>query len=142
MGEAFSAQFAVRWSDLDSNGHMANTAFMEYAIQSRFLGFQAHGFSPQALHDSGIGPAVFRDEASYMKELRILDPFTVTFYVSKLSDNGVRFTLQHDILRADGQRAAHILTQGAWFDLRLRKLAPPPDALTAILRALLIEDGG
>jgi acyl-CoA thioester hydrolase len=141
MGEAFSAQFVVRWSDLDSNGHMANTAYMEYTIQSRFLCFQAHGFSLQALHDSGIGPAVFRDEASYFKELR-LDPFTVTFHVSQLSDDGIKFTLKHDILRADGQKAAHIVTQGAWFDLRLRKLAPAPDALQAIMRALLIPDEG
>lgn len=140
MTEVFSAPFVVRWSDLDSNGHMANTAFMEYTIQTRFLCFQAYGFSPQSLHDSGIGPAVFRDEANYFKELRILDPFSVTFWVSQLSDDGVRFTLQHDILRADGQRAAHITTMGAWFDLRLRKLTTPPPALNEIFKSLLIQD--
>jgi acyl-CoA thioester hydrolase len=114
---------------------------MEYVIQSRFLCFQANGFSPQALHESGIGPVVFKDEASYFKELRILDEFIVTFHVSQMSDDGVRFTLKHDILRASDQhKAAHIVTQGAWFDLRIRKLAPPPDALNQIMRSLLIPE--
>jgi acyl-CoA thioester hydrolase len=143
MEEKFSTRFTVRWSDLDSNGHMANIAYMEYAIQSRLLCFQAYGFSPKALQDSMIGPAVFCDEARYYKELRLLDEFIVTFHVSDVSDDGVRFTLKHDILRAsDQQKSAHIITQGAWFDLRIRKLAPPPLELQQIMRSLLIPDAG
>ncbi len=75
MTDTFSTSFAVRWSDLDANGHMANTAYMEYAIQSRFLCFQTRGFSPKILQDLMLGPVVFRDETRYLKELRFLDEF-------------------------------------------------------------------
>jgi len=141
MGQAFTTSFVVRWSDLDSNGHMANIAYIEYAIQSRFLCFQAHGFPPKTLHDNMIGPVAFSDETRYYKELRLLDEFIVTFHVSELSDDGEPFTFKHDILRAgDQQKAAHIITQGAWLDLRIRKLAPPPAKLNEIMLSLLIPD--
>jgi acyl-CoA thioester hydrolase len=141
MTQPFSASFQVRWSDLDSNGHMANIAYMEYAMQSRFLGFQALGLSPKDLQDAMVGPVVFSDETRFYKELRLLDEFSVTFHVSHLSDDGERFTLTHDILRkSDQQRAAHVITQGAWFDLRTRKLGPPPRQVNEIMQRLLIPD--
>lgn len=118
MGEAYLHAFSVRWFDLDANGHMKNTAYMEYAIQTRFECFKAHGFSPKEFNDRGFGPVVFKDEISYIRELRLLDDFVMTFHVSNLSDDGVRFVIHNVLTRADQVKAAHIITTGAWFDLQ------------------------
>ena len=41
---AFELQFVVRWSDMDANRHMKNTAFSEYAVDTRFQMLMSRGF--------------------------------------------------------------------------------------------------
>jgi acyl-CoA thioester hydrolase len=72
---------------------------------------------------------VFRDELDYRRELRVLDQVNVSVELAGLSDDAARWRLRHDFVRGDGVHCASILTTGAWFDLRTRKLAVPPQEL-------------
>jgi acyl-CoA thioester hydrolase len=137
----FEMTLHVRWGDLDSNGHMANAAYLDACVDVRFAYFTASGFPPARFHDAGIGPVIFRDEVEYFRELRLLDPMRITLAMAGLSDDGSHFRLLNEYFRADGQRAARLLTTGSWFDLRARRLSRPPEDLAAALRAMPRAEG-
>lgn len=133
--KAFTQSFIVRWSDLDANGHMRNTAYMEYAMQTRFA-FMAHfGFTPADFGRVGIGPVVFREETVYFKEVHLLQRIVVSQMIGMLSEDGSRFTMVNQIFKDRQNLAAVITTEGAWLNLNTRKIEPPPAELLEVLRA-------
>jgi len=58
----FEKTFHVSWAHLDSNGHMANTAYLDIAVDARFMYFTQCGFPPAEFARLRIGPVVRRDE--------------------------------------------------------------------------------
>ena len=138
--DAFSQRFSVRWADLDANAHMKNTAYMEYAIQVRFAYFNHHGFSAQEFAKRQFGPVIFREEIAYFKEVHMLEEIDVTMLLGAINADASRFALVNQIFKADGQKAASVRTEGAWFDRKTRKLIAPPQELAAILLNLKRTD--
>ncbi|HKZ73564.1 MAG TPA: acyl-CoA thioesterase [Steroidobacteraceae bacterium] len=64
MGSVRNAwQFTVLWGDLDANQHMRNTAYLDYAAQSRFVFLASQGFGPGEFRRHRMGPVVLRDTA-------------------------------------------------------------------------------
>ncbi len=133
---AFTTQHTVSWAQLDSNGHMANTAYLDTVVDTRFAYFASQGFPPSAFAKHRVGPVVRKDEVEYFKELRLQQAYTVDFRIAGLSDDGSRFRIVNEIRREDGELSARVTTLGGWFDLAARKLVAPPEALAAALRAL------
>lgn len=133
---AFEQTFAVGWAHLDANGHMANTAFMALAVETRFLYFHSRGFTPAEFRAAGIGPVVRRDEVDYFRELHFLHPVRVNLLVAGLSGDGSRFRLVSEFYRDDGELSARLASQGGWLHLERRKLVAPPEKLADALRAL------
>jgi hypothetical protein len=72
---AFERTFQVAWAHLDANGHMANVAFLDVAVDVRFMYFESCGFPPSEWAKLRVGPVVRRDEVDYHRELRMLQPF-------------------------------------------------------------------
>ncbi|HET7730088.1 MAG TPA: acyl-CoA thioesterase [Usitatibacter sp.] len=132
----FERAFHVSWSHLDSNGHMANTAYLDIVVDVRFMYFAQCGFPPEMFHSERIGPVVRRDEVDYYRELRLLQPFTVDLALAGLSADASRFRLRNEIRRADGELAARITSLGGMFDLAARRLVAPPPVLADALRGL------
>ncbi|HVO43571.1 MAG TPA: thioesterase family protein [Aggregatilineales bacterium] len=133
----FSRKFTVRWSDLDANAHMRNTAYMEYAMQVRVAFFEENGFPVAEFARFRFGPVVFRDELVYLKELHLLEEIEVNLLLAGLSSDGARFVLENHIFRAaDGKEAAYVRSEGAWLNLETRKLMAPPEKLHQVLSAL------
>lgn len=133
---AFTTHHTVSWAQLDSNGHMANTAYLDTVVDTRFAFFASQGFPASAFAKHRIGPVARKDEVEYFKELRFQQAYSVTFRIAGLSEDGSRFCIENEIHRDDGQLAARITTLGGWFDLAARKLVAPPAELAAALRAL------
>lgn len=134
-------QSFVRWSDLDANGHMANTAFLDVCVDVRLGFFESVGFARSELARLGIGPVVRRDEVDYLRELRLGDPYEVTLDLTACSQDGSRFGLRNTFRRADGKVVAVVTSHGGWLDLAARRLIAPPTELLAALRAMpLAED--
>jgi acyl-CoA thioester hydrolase len=138
MDILYAQPYTVRWSDLDANGHMKNTAYVECGMQVRFACFAENGFSFAEFHKQQFGPVIFREEITYFKEIRMLETIRTTFHVSKLSDDGGRFTLVNVILKEGDVKAAELITDGAWFNLQTRKLMPPPAKLLEVMRMLYV----
>lgn len=129
----FRTSFEVCWGDLDSNGHMRNTAYLDYSAQTRFRCLAAYGFGPSQFREAGIGPAVFEDHLAYRRELRLLERFTVELFLAGESANGAKFILLNRFALEDGTLCAEVRTFGAWFNIGMRKVVEPPPGLKEAL---------
>lgn len=136
MDNPYFQLYTVRWSDVDANGHMKNTAYVECGMQVRVAFFAEHGFPFSEFQKQQFGPVIFREEIIYLKEIHMLETIRTTFRCSKLSDDGGRFTIHNSLYKEGDIKAAELTTDGAWFDLRTRKLMPPPAKLHEIMRLI------
>jgi acyl-CoA thioester hydrolase len=141
MSDLFVRTFHVGWGDLDSNSHMANTAYLDKAVDVRMMYFAEHGFSMRELERQRFGPVVQRDTVEYFRELRLLDPVTVSFTLAGMSEDGSRFHIRNEFFRQDGQLAARLDTLGGWFSLETRRLIAPPAAMIEAFWLLARTDG-
>lgn len=141
-GPGFSRRFYGRWGDMDFNGHMRNTAFLDASGDVRMMFFAENGFSMRDFERLKTGPVILRDELEYYREIRLLEPVDVTLALAGVSSDGSRFRILNEFWR-DGQKAARVTSTGGWLDLVVRKLvAPPPDlhaALGLMPRAAEVE---
>ncbi|SHL85312.1 acyl-CoA thioesterase [Hymenobacter psychrotolerans] len=126
----YSKTFTVRWADMDPNVHMRHSAYTDYAAQVRldFLADQA--FPMRRFAELGIGPILFREDTRFLKEIHLSETIRVTAELGGLSADGSRWRIVHTIYKADGREAAVVAVDGAWLDLKLRKLTMPPAELT------------
>jgi acyl-CoA thioester hydrolase len=132
----FVRKVIAGWGDMDFNGHMRNTAFLDRGADLRMMFFAEHGFPADAFARLRIGPVIMKDEIDYFREVGLLDEISVTLAAAALSDDGSRFRIRNEFFRADGKRAARLTSTGGWLDLSARKLIVPPADLTAALQAL------
>lgn len=131
----FSHTVHVRWAELDGNGHMRNSAYLDLASHVRMTYFAAHGFPAAEFARRRFGPVVRRDELSFRRELRLLDEVDVTFELEAMSRDGSRFRIVNRFLR-EGAEVARVTSTGGWLDLERRRLTSPPDELVAVMRRL------
>ena len=136
MGAAFERHFTVGWGDMDFNGHMRNTAYLDLSGTVRMMYFEECGFPMQAFERLRFGPVILKDEILYFKELRLLERVRVTLELAGLSENAARFRIRKRFFRGDDRPAAIVTSVGGWLSFNERKLVPPPDALAEVLRGL------
>jgi acyl-CoA thioester hydrolase len=134
--KTFSKAYQVRWADLDTNGHMRNSAYDDYAADARLHLLAEHGFSHERLTELALGPVIMRQEARYYRELRLGEGFSVVVLLAGMSQDGSRWKIQHKVLKAGGEQAALLSVEGTWLDLLSRKVAAPPPDLLAISEGL------
>ena len=129
----FEKTLYARWGDMDFNGHMKNTAYLDAGADIRMMFFSENGFSMREFEKRRFGPVILRDELEYFRELRLLEPVRVTLEAAGLSEDGVRFRLRNEFFREDGDRVARVTSTGGWLNLDLRKLTPPPEDLLRLM---------
>jgi acyl-CoA thioester hydrolase len=132
----FETTLVVGWSDLDQNGHMRNSAFLEKSVDVRMLFFVARGFDVAAFAQLQLGPVVRTDELRYFREVGLLEQLRCTLALAGGSADRSRFMMRNEFYRADGVLAARIDTTGGWLDVATRKLVAPPAAVSAALDTL------
>jgi acyl-CoA thioester hydrolase len=132
----FERQFMAGWGDIDFNSHMRNTAYLDKAVDVRMLFFAQAGFPMAEFARLRFGPVVMRDEVEYFREIGLLQTMTVSLKLAALAEDGSRFRMRNEFVRADGKRAAVVNSDGGWLDLAARKLITPPAALLEVLRTL------
>nr|WP_321232690.1 acyl-CoA thioesterase [uncultured Psychroserpens sp.] len=125
----YKKDFEIRWSDIDANGHLANSAYTNFMSHTRMGFFIAYGFSMQELSKFGIGPVVFYEHTYYYKESFIGQPITVSLELSGISDDGMFFKFEHNFYNHKGEHLASSDMLGAWIDLKTRKLTVLPAEL-------------
>jgi len=117
--------YAVRWSDLDANGHVNYSAYINAAGDLRYRFFAEHDFPPDKFEQLGIGPVYTAIHAQFLREVRIGESVTITFTLSGLSAQGGRWKVLHDVLKSNGKRAVSLEVEGAILNLATRRPVLP-----------------
>lgn len=125
----YKKEFEVRWSDIDANGHLANSAYTNFMSHTRMGFFIEYGFSMRELATYNIGPVVFYEHTYYYKESFIGKPISVTLELSGLSADGMFFKFEHNFYNHKGEHLASSDMLGSWIDLKTRRLTILPKVL-------------
>lgn len=119
----------VMWSHLDANMHMRHSAYADFAAQARIEILDEMGLDMKVFQKLHIGPILFREETTYLREIGANETITVTTELLKSKKDGSRWSIRHEIFKKDGVKAAVIVVDGAWMDVLKRKLTTLPDEL-------------
>ncbi len=128
----YKKEFEIRWSDIDANGHLANSAYTNFMSHARMAFFNKQRFSMPEIRKFNVGPVVFYEHMYYFKESFLGASITVTIEVSGLSDDGMLFKFEHNFYNERGENLAYCEMQGAWIDLKTRKLTQLPEELLSL----------
>lgn len=132
--DRYTKTFTVRWGDCDLNGHVRNTVYSEYCIETRLAFFQERGVGYDFFAEHHFAPVILREEIDYLREIRAGEIVTVDYTVLGLSPDASRFKLAHDLYRSNGKHAAHVVLSGGWLDHETRRLTSPPQRLQEAFR--------
>jgi acyl-CoA thioester hydrolase len=125
----FEKQFEAGWRDVDMNGHVANTAYLEYAVDVRVAFFDSSGFPPQNFLKEGFGPVIKSDHVEYFREVMMLEKMTITIENGGFATDGSRFRVVNSVYKDDRVLAARVVSIGGWLSFNERKLIEPPDII-------------
>lgn len=114
--------FEIRWSDVDANRHLANSAYLNYMSHTRMAFLMEIGFDHSTLAKHEIGPVVFYEHIYYFKEAFPGKPIKVSMEIMGMSEDAKFFEFHHNFYNHKGENFAHCEMMGAWMDLKTRKL--------------------
>jgi acyl-CoA thioester hydrolase len=121
----YSMNYEVRWSDLDANGHVNYSAYINAAGDLRFRFFSEHDFPPDKFEQLGIGPVYTAIHAWFLREVRMGETVTISFALSGLSSQGGRWKALHEVVKSNGKRAVILEVEGVILNLTTRKPVLP-----------------
>ncbi|GAA4299917.1 thioesterase family protein [Nibribacter koreensis] len=131
----------VIWSQVDANMHLRHSAYADFGAQARIVLPNELGLDFSVFQKLQMGPILFREELTYQREVGINDNIRILSFLTKAKPDGSRWSIRHDLYRGDGVKAAVINVDGAWLDLRHRKLTGlPPEVAAKFMEVAKSED--
>ena len=125
-------EFEIRWSDVDANRHLANSAYINFMSHTRMAFLWELGFDQKIMQMQQIGPVVFYEHMYYFKEVLPGRPIKVSLEVIGLSEDGMFFEFRHNFYDSRGKNVAHCEMMGAWINLKTRSLTGLPAELLSV----------
>ena len=122
-------EFEIRWSDIDANRHLANSAYINFMSHTRMSFLIDHGMDQRMMAKYQIGPVVFFEHVYYFTESFQGQKIRVSFELGGMSKDGMFFRFLHNFYDTKGRNLAYCEMQGGWMDLQTRKLSTMPEAL-------------
>lgn len=132
----YARPYEIRWSDLDANGHVNYASYINAAGDVRYHFFWEHGFPPEKFEQLGMGPVYTAIHAEFLREVRLAETVTITFAVSGLSAQGMRWKVHHDVLKSNGKKAVTFEVEGVILDFTTRRPAVPPAELLQVFHLI------
>lgn len=114
--------FEIRWSDIDANRHLANSAYLNFMSHTRIAFLMDIGFNQKTLAENEIGPVVFYEHIYYFKEVFPGRPIKVSMEITGMSEDAKFFEFLHNFYDYKGANFARCEMMGSWMDLKSRKL--------------------
>ncbi len=118
--------FEIRWSDVDANKHLANSAYVNFMSHTRMAFLLDLGFSYTDLEARQLGPIVLNENIYYFKEVFPGTPLQVSLEITGLSEDGMFFGFRHNFYDHKGRNVARGEMMGAWIDAAKRQLTRLP----------------
>ncbi|WP_181797632.1 thioesterase family protein [Streptomyces sp. WELS2] len=127
MAEPFSVRVTVRGYETDTQGHLNQAVYLNYAEHARWSLLQAAGISQARLVGQGVGPVALETTIGFRRELLAGDEVDVTCAFEW--GDGKTFRIRQEIRKTDGTLAAEITAVGGIMNLTERKLVADPRAV-------------
>ncbi|QEV21089.1 acyl-CoA thioesterase [Streptomyces alboniger] len=124
MAEPFSVSIGVRGYETDSQGHLNQAVYLQYAEHARWSLLRAAGIAQTDLLDKGVGPVALENTVRYRSELRAGDETTVS--CAFVWGERKTFRMEQTITKADGTVAATVSSLGGLLDLKERRMVEDP----------------
>lgn len=124
MADPFRVRITVRGYELDTQGHVNQAVYLQYAEHARWECLRAAGITQDGLIASGVGPVALETTVRYLRELRGGEEVDVTCEFRW--GEGKTFQLQQDFTRPDGSPVATLTAVAGLLDLTARRLVANP----------------
>jgi acyl-CoA thioester hydrolase len=131
----FSIPIQIRWADIDANRHLRHSVYYDYGAMARIMILSDRGLTTARLEELQVGPVLFREEGIFRREVLLEDTIRVNVRLIKATPDFSRWSMRHQVIKADETVAATIEVDGAWIDLTRRKLAVPDASLQKIMES-------
>lgn len=131
-GNSYWKPIEIRWSDLDPNFHVRHSAYYDMGAFSRISFLTENGLTPALMQELQLGPVLLREECVFRKEIHFSDPVRINVSLQKITADGKRWTMIHEIFTHTHTLSAVITVEGAWLDTVRRKLIAPPASILAL----------
>jgi acyl-CoA thioester hydrolase len=120
----FQVRMSVRGYEVDSQGHLNQAVYLQYAEHARWELLRAAGIPGDRLLATGVGPAQLECAIRFKRELRAGDELDV----SCAFEFGSRkiFRIRQEFRRLDGALAAELDGVAGLLDLTERRLISDP----------------
>ncbi|MBZ0243361.1 MAG: thioesterase family protein [Bacteroidales bacterium] len=125
----YTKQFEIRWSDVDANRHLRNSAYIDYMSHTRMSFLLENDIDQKELARLNLGPVAFYEHIYYFREVFPGKPVNVSLQLKGMSEDGMYFLFLHNFYDADGKNFARCEVMGSWIDMNTRKLTGLPTAL-------------
>ncbi|MCB5906387.1 acyl-CoA thioesterase [Streptomyces sp. SF28] len=120
----FTVNVTVRGYETDTQGHLNQAVYLQYAEHARWSVLQAAGIPQSALVAQGMGPVTVETTIRYLRELRAGDEVTVS--CAFVWGEGKSFRIEQRIVRTDGTPAAEVHAVCGLLDLTARTMLTDP----------------
>ncbi|MRX62993.1 acyl-CoA thioesterase [Maribacter luteus] len=137
----FVKEFEVRWSDVDANRHLANSAYINFMSHTRMACLLELGFGHEVMAKNKLGPVVFYEHMYYFKEVFPGKPVKVSLEVMGMSEDGSFFEFHHNFYDSKGRNVAHCEMMGAWISLETRQICALTEELLGRFQELEKPEG-
>ncbi|MFJ7150473.1 acyl-CoA thioesterase [Streptomyces sp. NPDC100445] len=124
MSEPFSVRVTVRGYETDTQGHVNQAVYLNYAEHARWSLLDAAGITQTRLVGEGVGPVALETTVRYRRELLAGDEIDITCVFEW--GGGKTFRILQEIRRTDGTVAAEITAVTGLLDLAERRLVADP----------------
>ncbi|MET8899990.1 MULTISPECIES: acyl-CoA thioesterase [unclassified Streptomyces] len=124
MSEPFSVPVTVRGYETDTQGHLNQAVYLNYAEHARWSLLDAAGIRQADLVARGVGPVALETTIRFQRELLAGDEVEVTCVFEW--GEGKTFRIHQVIRKPDGTVAAEVEGVGGLMDLKARKLVTDP----------------
>jgi len=136
MSGVFEKQFEVGWRNVDPNGHLANTDYLSFAVDTRIAYFTSCGFPPTDFQKYGFGPVIKTDFVEYFREIIMMEKLRITMESGGLAPDSSRFRIVNTFYKEDGTLSARVTSIGGWLGFKERKLIEPPEIIKSAMSSL------
>lgn len=120
----FRTRIAVRGYELDTQGHLNQAVYLNYAEHARWEYLARFGITQRGLAAARIGPVQLECTVRYLRELRGGDEVDVSCALVRA--RGKTFRITQDYRRPSGELCARLTGVAGVLDLSARKLVDDP----------------